>query len=86
MSLNQFIIARIFKVANFDDSFVLKSRFTLLYTASIKLMEALTRIPKVLDTIEDMKNNYDIEKVFTNYKANVKIFIENMKCTYHNMN
>lgn len=32
-------------------------------------MEALTRIPKVLQTIEDMKNNYDAEKVFTNSEA-----------------
>ena len=42
-------------------------------------MEALARIPKVLETIEDMKNNYDVEKVFTNYKANVKMFIQSMK-------
>jgi len=42
-------------------------------------MESLSRIPKVLSTIEDMKNNYDIEKVFANYKANVKKFIEAMK-------
>lgn len=26
-----------------------------------------------------MKNNYDLEKVFENYKANVKIFIQSMK-------
>jgi hypothetical protein len=42
-------------------------------------MEALSRIPKVLETIDDMKNSYDVEKVFANYKSNVKKFIESMK-------
>jgi len=42
-------------------------------------MESLSRIPKVLSTIDEMKNNYEVEKVFANYKANVKKFIATMK-------
>jgi hypothetical protein len=36
MSLNQFIIARILKVANFDESFEVKKCFILSYSASKK--------------------------------------------------
>lgn len=42
-------------------------------------MEAISRIPKVLDTIEQMRENYDLYQVFENYKKNVRLFIEAMK-------
>jgi hypothetical protein len=42
-------------------------------------MEALSRIPKVLETLDDMRSAYNVEEVFANYKKNVKIFIESMK-------
>lgn len=42
-------------------------------------MEAISRIPKILETVEQMRENYDIEQVFESYRKNVKIFIEAMK-------
>ena len=42
-------------------------------------MEAINRIPKILETVEQMRENYDIEQVFESYRKNVKIFIESMK-------
>lgn len=45
----------------------------------IKLMEALSRIPRILETLEEMRSTHTLEEVFTNYKKNVKYFIESMK-------
>jgi hypothetical protein len=42
-------------------------------------MEALNRIPKILETVEQMNENHDIVKVFESYKKNVRIFIASMK-------
>lgn len=42
-------------------------------------MDALTRIPKVLETVDEMRRNHPLEEVFSNYKHNVKLFIQNMK-------
>lgn len=42
-------------------------------------MEALQRIPKVLQGIEDLRRNADIETAFQEYKQNVRLFVDNMK-------
>ena len=42
-------------------------------------MDALTRIPKVLQTVEEMRQNHPLEQVFANYKGNVQLFIQTMK-------
>ena len=41
-------------------------------------MQALARIPKVLQGVEDLRSNNSLEEVFANYKKNVRLFIESV--------
>jgi len=57
-------------VFNLDSSYQLNNNF---------IMQALRRIPKVLEGVEDLRKDGDVETAFREYKQNVKLFIENMK-------
>lgn len=42
-------------------------------------MQALSRIPKVLTRVEDLRYQGNIEYAFEEYKKNVRIFVDNVQ-------